>query len=136
MLVNNAKFLAITVTTHPALSDFAILPYDILAAESRVTNAPMIGAPADATVENPDTILTVTFTYDFATADEFVAAVSPTTKMWNAVPGLVWKTWKLNAEPKRAGAVYNFESAKAAQAYLESELAAVATHPNCQTFVL
>lgn len=127
--------LAETVTTHPALSDFAILPYDIMAAESRVTNAPMMGTADDAAVENPGVILEVAFTYDFATADEYIAAVSPLAEMWNAVPGLRWKTWTLNPETKRAGAVYHFESAEAAQAYLDSELGqAVANHPNFSEF--
>ncbi len=127
--------LATTVTTHPALSDFEILPYAIMAAESRVTNAPMMGAAADATVDNPGVILEVAFTYDFATAEEYIAAVSPMAEQWNAVPGLIWKTWTLNPDIKRAGAVYHFESAEAAQAYLGSDLGqAVATHPNLSEF--
>lgn len=127
--------LAETVTTHPALSDFAILPYDIMAAESRVTNAPMMGATDAAEAETPGAILEVAFTYDFATADEYITAVSPLAEQWNAVPGLRWKTWTLNPETKRAGAVYHFESAEAAQAYLDSELGqAVANHPNFSEF--
>lgn len=129
--------LAKTVTTHPALSDFAILPYSIMGAESRITNAPMMGAPADAIVDNPGVILEVAFTYDFATAEEYVAAVSPMAEQWNAVPGLIWKTWTLNPDTKRAGAVYHFESAEAAQAYLDSDLGqAVATHPNLSEFAV
>ena len=127
--------LAATVTTHPALSDFEILAYGIMGAESRVTNAPMMGATADAPAENPGVILEVAFTYDFATAQEYTAAVSPLAAQWNAVPGLIWKTWTLNPETKRAGAVYHFESAEAAQAYLDSELGqAVASHPNFSEF--
>lgn len=127
--------LAATVTTHPALSDFAILPYDVMAAESRVTNAPMMGVSSDAPAENPGAILEVAFTYDFATADEYITAVSPLAEQWNAVPGLLWKTWTLNPDTKRAGAVYHFESAEAAQAYLDSELGqAVANHPNFSEF--
>ena len=127
--------LAATVTTHPALSDFAILPYDVMAAESRVTNAPMMGAAADAPAENPGVIIEVAFTYDFATADDYITAVSPLAERWNAVPGLRWKTWTINPDTKRAGAVYHFESAEAAQAYLDSELGqAVANHPNFSEF--
>ena len=127
--------LAETVTTHPALSDFAILPYDIMAAESRVTNAPMMGSTDVAEAETPGAILEVAFTYDFATADDYITAVSPLAERWNAVPGLRWKTWTLNPDTKRAGAVYHFESAEAAQAYLDSELGqAVANHPNFSEF--
>ncbi len=130
-----ASDLATTVTTHPALSDFSVTPYAVMGAESRVTNAPMIGAPTDATDENAGVVLEVDFTYDFATADEYIAAVSPMAEQWTAVPGLLWKTWILNPETKRAGAVYLFESAEARQAYLDSELAAaVASHPALSDF--
>lgn len=123
------------VANHPNLSDFAITPYTVMGPESRVTNAPMIPASGDAAVEDPGVILEVAFTYDFATADEYIAAVSPMAEQWNAVPGLIWKTWTLDPDTKRAGAVYHFESAAAAQAYLESELGqAVATHPNLSEF--
>ena len=127
--------LAKTVTTHPALSDFVINPYAVMGAESRVTNAPLMGAPADAKIENPGVVLEVTYTYDFASADEYTAAVSPLAEKWNAVPGLIWKTWKLNGDTKRAGAVYLFESAEARQAYLDSDLGqAVATQPHFSDF--
>jgi uncharacterized OsmC-like protein len=96
--------LAKTVTTHPALSDFVITPYAVMGAESRVTNAPMMGAPADAKVDKPGVVLEVAYTYDFANADEYVAAVSPLAEKWTAVPGLIWKTWTLNPDTKRAGA--------------------------------
>lgn len=129
--------LAKTVTTHPALSDFVITPYTVMGAESRVTNAPMTGAPADAKVDKPGVVLEVAYTYDFANADEYVAAVSPLAEQWTAVPGLIWKTWTLNPETKRAGAVYLFESAEARQAYLDSDLGkAVATHPNFSDFAI
>lgn len=127
--------LAAAVANHPNLSDFDILPYAVMGAESRVTDAPMMGASADTAVENPGVILEVAFTYDFATAEEYVTAVSPMAAQWNAVPGLIWKTWTLNPDTKRAGAAYHFESAEAAQAYLESELGqAVAAHPNFSEF--
>jgi len=80
-------------------------------------------------------LLEVDFTYDFATADEYIAAVSPMAEQWTAVPGLLWKVWTLDAETKRAGAVYLFENAEARQAYLDSELAAaVANHPALSDF--
>jgi len=129
--------LAKTVTTHPALSDFVITPYTVMGAESRVTNAPMMGAPADAKVDKPGVVLEVAYTYDFANADVYVAAVSPLADKWTAVPGLIWKTWTLNPETKRAGAVYLFESAEARQAYLDSDLGqAVATYPHFSDFAI
>ncbi|RLT33953.1 MAG: hypothetical protein DWI57_17190 [Chloroflexi bacterium] len=80
-------------------------------------------------------VLEVDFTYDFATADEYIAAVSPMAEQWLAVPGLIWKTWILDEETKRAGAVYLFETPAARQAYLDSELGvAVATHPAFSDF--
>ncbi|MFN8440629.1 MAG: YdhR family protein [Caldilineaceae bacterium] len=127
--------LAAAVANQPHFSDFAVTPYGVMGAESRVTNAPLIGSSADAAAENPGVILEVAFTYDFATAEEYITAVSPLAEQWNAVPGLIWKTWTLNPETKRAGAVYHFESAEAAQAYLESELGqAVANHPHFSEF--
>ena len=127
--------LAKTVTTHPALSDFVITPYAVMGAESRITNAPLMGASTDAKVDKPGVVLEVAFTYNFASADEYSAAISPLAEKWTTVPGLIWKTWTLNAETKRAGAVYLFESAEARQAYLASDLAkAVATHPNLSDF--
>ena len=75
-----------------------------------------MGAPADAKAENVGVVLEVDFTYNFATADEYIAAVAPLAEQWAAVPGLLWKTWTLNAETKRAGAVYLFESAEALSA--------------------
>jgi uncharacterized OsmC-like protein len=80
-------------------------------------------------------VLDVEFTYNLDTADEYIAAVSPMAEQWTAVPGLMWKLWKLNPETKRAGAVYVFESAEARQAYLDSDLAAaVANHPALSDF--
>lgn len=80
-------------------------------------------------------VLEVDFTYDFATADEYIAAVSPMAEQWLAVPGLIWKTWILDEETKRAGAVYLFETPAARQAYLDSDLAAaVATNPALSDF--
>lgn len=98
--------------------------------------APAVVAGVDkASMEEVGVVLEVDFTYNFATADEYIAPVSPLAPKWAAVPGLVWKVWILNPETKRAGAVYYFESAKARQAYLDSELAAaVAGNPALSDF--
>ncbi len=80
-------------------------------------------------------ILEVDFTYDFTTTEAYIAEVSPLADAYADVEGLVWKAWTLNAEEKRAGAVYLFESADARSAYLESDLAAmVASHPSLSDF--
>ncbi|MCB0083964.1 MAG: YdhR family protein, partial [Caldilineaceae bacterium] len=85
--------------------------------------------------ETTGVILEVDFTYDFDTAEEYIAAVSPMADAFAAVDGLAWKAWTLNVEEKRAGAVYLFESADARTAYLESDLAAtVASHPSLSDF--
>ena len=80
-------------------------------------------------------ILEVDFTYDFDTAEEFIAEVSPLAEAYAAVEGMRWKIWILNEAEKRAGAVYLFESADARAAYLASDLAAtVASHPALSDF--
>ena len=80
-------------------------------------------------------VLEVDFTYSFDSADAYIAEVSPMAEKFAAVPGLIWKTWTLNEETKRAGAVYLFETPAARQAYLDSELAtAVASHPALSDF--
>lgn len=93
-----------------------------------VTNV-LIGA------EESSVILEVDFTYDFATAETYVAEVAPLAEAYAAVEGLVWKAWTLNEEEQRAGAVYLFASADTRTAYLESDLAAmVASHPALSDF--
>ena len=80
-------------------------------------------------------ILEVDFTYDFETAEEYIAEVSPLAEQFAAVEGLIWKAWTINEETQRAGAVYLFASAEARTAYLESDLAAmVASHPALSDF--
>lgn len=95
-------------------------------------------APIEIThvgIDDIGVVLEVDFTYDFETAEEYIAEVSPLAEAYAAVEGLRWKAWTLNAEEKRAGAVYLFESAAARTAYLESELAAtVAAHPALSDF--
>jgi len=85
--------------------------------------------------EEAAVILEVDFTYDFESAEAYIAEVSPLADTYAEVEGLLWKAWTLNAEEKRAGAVYLYESAEARSAYLESDLAAmVASHPSLSDF--
>ncbi len=120
------------VKGHPALSDHRIRTYDVMRSESLVTHAPLRAASddMDQASEEAGVILDVAFTYAFDTADEYIAEVSPMAEMFEAVPGLVWKTWTLNPDTQRAGAVYYFESAEAREAFMDGDLfAAVKGHP-------
>ena len=46
------------------------------------------------------------------------------------IPGCKWKIWLINEDQKEAGGVYLFESAKALQQFLNSDLfASVANNP-------
>ncbi|MFZ1754254.1 MAG: YdhR family protein [Caldilineaceae bacterium] len=120
------------VKSHPALSDYRIRTYDVMRNESLVTHAQLRGdgeGMADASGES-GMILDVEFTYDFDTADEYIAEVSPMAETFAAVPGLVWKVWTLNPEMKTAGAAYYFADADALQTYMDGELfGAVKSHP-------
>lgn len=120
------------VKSHPALSDHRIRTYDVMRTESLVTHAQLRGdseAMADADGE-AGMILDVEFTYDFDTADEYIAEVSPLAEQFAAVPGMVWKVWTVNPETKKAGAAYYFADAESLQAYMDSELfGAVKGHP-------
>jgi|GEM_PF-647418 len=125
------------VKSHPALSDYRIRTYDVMRNESLVTHAQlrgdneaMVDAEADAGM-----ILDVDFTYDFETADEYIAAVSPLAEQFAEVPGLLWKVWTLNPETKRAGAAYYFADAESMQTYMDGELfRAVKSHPNLSDY--
>jgi len=120
------------VQSHPALSDYRIRTYDVMRSESLVTHAQlrgdneaMVDADADAGM-----ILDVEFTYDFDSADEYIAEVSPLAEQFAAVPGLLWKVWTLNPEEKTAGAAYYFADAESLQTYMDGELfGAVKSHP-------
>ncbi|MEZ4614284.1 MAG: YdhR family protein [Caldilineaceae bacterium] len=119
------------VKGHPALSDHRIRTYDVMLSESLITYARlqseegMAGESAEAGM-----LLDVEFTYDFDTAEEYVAEVAPLAEQFAAIPGLVWKVWTLNPEEKRAGAAYYFADAESLEAYMESELfGAVKGHP-------
>lgn len=120
------------VKSHPALSDYRIRTYDVMRSESLITYAQLRGdgeGMADASAES-GMILDVEFTYDFDTADEYIAEVSPLAEQFAAVPGLVWKVWTLNPEMKTAGAAYYFADADALQTYMDGELfGAVKSHP-------
>lgn len=75
-------------------------------------------------------LLDVEFTYDFDTAEEYIAEVAPLAEQFAAIPGLVWKVWTVNPEEKTAGAAYYFADAESLEAYMESELfGAVKSHP-------
>ncbi|MBX3051881.1 MAG: YdhR family protein [Caldilineaceae bacterium] len=120
------------VKSHPALSDYRIRTYDVMRSESLVTHAPLQGWEAGMADSSADAgmVLDVEFTYDFDSADEYIAAVSPLAEQFAAVPGLLWKVWTLNPETKTAGAAYYFADAEAMQTYMDGELfGAVKSHP-------
>lgn len=124
------------VKGHPALSDHRIRTYDVMRSESLITYARLMAeegmAEEGMTGENGEAgmLLDVEFTYDFDTAEEYVAEVSPLAEQFAAIPGLVWKVWTLNPEEKTAGAAYYFADAESLEAYMESELfGAVKGHP-------
>ena len=119
------------VKGHPALSEHRIRTYDVMRSESLVTYANLrsMEGMADESGE-AGMLLDVEFTYDFDTAEEYIAEVSPLAEQFAAIPGLVWKVWTLNPEEKTAGAVYYFADADSLEAYMESELfGAVKSHP-------
>ncbi len=124
------------VKGHPALSDHRIRTYDVMRSESLITHARlqseegMAGEGMAGESTEAGMLLDVEFTYDFATAEEYVAEVSPLAEQFAAIPGLVWKVWTLNPEEKTAGAAYYFVDAESLEAYMESELfGAVKSHP-------
>ncbi len=134
------------VKGHPALSDYRIRTYDVMRSESLITHARLRseggmaeggmaeeGMAEEGMADESDEagmLLDVEFTYDFDTAEEYVAEVSPLAEQFAAIPGLVWKVWTLNPEEKRAGAAYYFADAASLKAYMESELfSAVKSHP-------
>lgn len=118
------------VKSHPALSDHRIRTYDVMRAESLVTHAQLRGDNEVMADGEAGMILDVEFTYDFDTADDYIAAVSPLAEQFAAVPGMVWKVWTVNPETKKAGAAYYFADAESLETYMDSELfGAVKGHP-------
>lgn len=118
------------VKSHPALSDHRIRTYDVMRAESLATHTQLRGDNEVMADGEAGMILDVEFTYDFDTADDYIAAVSPLAEQFAAVPGMVWKVWTLNPETKKAGAAYYFADAESLETYMDSELfGAVKGHP-------
>jgi hypothetical protein len=84
--------------------------------------------------EGIGSMLQVDFDYNVPTED-YIADVSAMAEDFAAVDGLRWKTWILNEDEQRAGAVYFFDSPEARAAFLEGDLAAaVVTHPALSDF--
>ena len=103
--------------------------------ESLITRAPVTSMVANKG-DGIGAMLQVDFDYNVST-EEYIAAVSPMAEQFAAVEGLRWKTWILNEDERRAGAVYFFDSPEARAAFLESELAAaVGAHPALSDFRL
>ena len=125
--------LAASVAAHPALSDPHVVTYEVMGDESLVTRAPVTSMFTNSG-DGIGAMLQVDFDYNVST-DEYIAEVSPMADQFAAVDGLRWKTWILNDDEERAGAVYFFDSPEARAAYLDSELAAaVAGHPALSDF--
>mgnify|MGYP003571987796 CR=1 FL=1 len=125
--------LAAGVASHPAFSDPHVMVYDVMGDESLVTRGPVTSMFANSG-DGVGAMLQVDFDINVS-AEEYVAAVSPMADQFAAVEGLRWKTWILNEDEQRAGAVYFFDNPEARSAYLESELAAsVASHPALSDF--
>lgn len=128
--------LARTVTTHPVLSDFVITSYAIMGAESRITNAPLLGAPADAKAADMGTLLRINFKYKGPTAD-FRATISPLAEQFAAVKGLRWKLWGLDEAGSSFSGLLFFDNDDALKAFLQSDLAkTVTTHPALSDFAV
>ncbi|NJN84557.1 MAG: hypothetical protein HC802_21245 [Caldilineaceae bacterium] len=120
--------LAAAVAAHPHLSDGRVVEFDVMGAESLVTRGPVTSQFVNSG-EGIGAMLQVDFDYN-VTTDEYIAEVSPMADQFAAIDGLRWKSWIIDEENQRAGAVYFFDSPEARAAYLESDLAAaVAGHP-------
>jgi uncharacterized OsmC-like protein len=71
-------------------------------------------------------VLEIDFTYT-GSAEEYNAAVAPLAAEFAQVKGLRWKIWGVNEEIQRAGGVLYFDTARAMNSFLNSELAAKVT---------
>lgn len=84
-------------------------------------------------------ILQVNYTFTSSHADH-VALVTPLAEPIASVPGLHWKIWLMNEAEHTAGGIYLFESADAAQAFMNSQSVAdflghpTITNPNARLF--
>jgi hypothetical protein len=68
-------------------------------------------------------ILQINFNYNVPTTD-FEQAVMPLADPIKAVPGMLWKTWLLNAGQREAGGIYLFADDASLQTYLAGSIVA------------
>jgi uncharacterized OsmC-like protein len=71
-------------------------------------------------------LLEIDFSYS-GSAEEYTAAVSPLAAEFAKVKGLRWKIWGVDEESQRAAGVLYFDTERAMNAFLNSELAAKVT---------
>jgi len=123
------------VQSHPALSDFRVQQYAIMAAESLVTHAP-VGAEITNDADGIGTMVQVNFTYNVPTAD-YIAEVSPLAEQFAAADGLRWKIWALDEENSQFSGILFFDTPEDVQTFVESELAAtLMDHPALSDFTV
>ncbi len=72
-------------------------------------------------------ILQVDFPFAGPWGDEMAAAMEGLAQDIAGEPGLQWKIWTENAQTQRAGGIYCFDTAEAAQAYADKHLARLAS---------
>ena len=90
----------------------------------------VLAAPIEVTHVGLDTsasrILEIDFTYS-GSVEEYTAAVSPWAAEFAKVRGLRWKIWGVDEASQRAGGVLFFDTERAMNDFLSSELAAKVT---------
>jgi uncharacterized OsmC-like protein len=130
-----ASELAAKVTGNPAFSDLRVASFSVMAPETAITRGPITLnsiALGDATA--PGVMLEVNFAYN-VTQEEFAAEVGPLAEAYATIEGMRWKVWTLDTENSQFSAVFLFEDAAAAQAFLDGELAAnILSHPALSDF--
>ncbi len=127
--------LAAMVASHPALSDFRVQEYAVMAAESLITHAP-VGAETLNEAEGIGTMLQINFTYNVP-VEEYIAEVAPLAEQFAAAAGLRWKIWALDEENSQFSGILFFDTAEDVQTFVESELAeAILSHPALSDFVV
>jgi uncharacterized OsmC-like protein len=86
----------------------------------------ILAAPIEVTHVGLDTdvarLLEIDFTFT-GSGEEYIAAVSPLAAEFAKVRGLRWKIWGINEETQRAGGVLYFDTERAMNGFLNSELA-------------
>lgn len=128
-----ASDLAAMVASHPALSDFRVQEYEIMAAESMVTSAP-VGGEIMNDAAGIGTMLQVNFSYNVPMED-YIAEVSPLAEQFAAAEGLRWKIWALDKENSQFSGILFFDTPEDVQTFVESELAAaIMNHPALSDF--